>query len=88
MGAGTPEAVADYLAQELGGETVGEPDPVTLLTRYLKQLRVQKLSLDGFSPSKRTIERGDVETIVAEFRAFLLDALSAGDDELPVIELE
>jgi len=29
-----------------------------------------------------------VEQVVAEFRAFLLDTLAAGDDELAVIELE
>jgi hypothetical protein len=41
-----------------------------------------------FTPSKRTIEPSDVDTVVAEFRAFLLDALAAGEDELPVIEFE
>ena len=44
--------------------------------------------LADFSPGKRTIERADVDSIVAEFRAYLLSALAAGEDELPVIELE
>jgi hypothetical protein len=39
-------------------------------------------------PSKRTVERTDVEAVVAEFRRFLLDGLAAGEDELPVVELE
>ncbi|OIO97445.1 MAG: hypothetical protein AUK03_02485 [Anaerolineae bacterium CG2_30_64_16] len=32
--------------------------------------------------------RGDVEAVVIEFRRFLLDGLAAGEDELPVMELE
>jgi len=82
------EQVADYLVQVLGGETTEEPDPVGLLTRYLKKLRVRKLRLTDFSPGKRTIERADVDEVVAEFRAFLLDKLAAHEDELPVVELE
>jgi hypothetical protein len=88
LAAQTVEDVADYLGRTLGGETVEEPDAVGLLTRYLKKLRVRKLRLAEFNPSKRTIEPGDVDGIVTEFRAFLLDALAAGDDELPVVELE
>ena len=59
-----------------------------LLRRYLKKLRVRKVRLADFRPSKRTVERGDVEAVVAEFRRFLLDGLAAGEDELPVVELE
>jgi len=88
LAAEAAEQIADYLTEVLGGETVPEPDPVDLLARYLKKLRVRKLSLTDFAPSKRTIERADVEPIVAEFRTFLLDALSGQDDELPVIELQ
>jgi len=88
LAAQTAEELADYLTQTLGGEAVEEPDPVGLLTRYLKKLRVRKLRLTDFTPSKRTIEPSDVDTVVAEFRAFLLDALAAGEDELPVVEME
>jgi hypothetical protein len=84
----TPEEMADYLVQTLGSEAVEEPDPVDLLSRYLKKLRVHKLRLTDFAPSKRTIEAADVDGIVDEFRAFLLDALDAGEGELPVVELE
>jgi len=48
----------------------------------------RRLRLADFSPGKRTIERADVDSIVAEFRAYLLSALAADEDELPVIELE
>ena len=84
----TAEDTARYLVQTLGAETVGKPDPVDLLIRYLKKLSVRKLRLADFSPSKRMIERGDVDLIVGEFRDFLVDALEAGEDELSVVELE
>jgi hypothetical protein len=85
---GSPEEMADYLTQALGGEEPQKPDSVDLLRRYLKKLRVRKLRLTDFAPNKRTIERADVDRVVDEFRTFLLDALDAGDDELPVVELE
>jgi hypothetical protein len=88
LAAPSPEDLADYLVQALGGETTAEPNPVDLLCRYLKELRVSKLRLTDFAPSRHTIEPADVDGVVAEFRAFLLDALNAGEDELPVIELE
>lgn len=67
---------------------MGEPDPVDLLTRYLKKLSVRKLRLADFSPSKRTIEPDGVDQVVGEFRGFLLGALEAGEDELSLLELE
>lgn len=85
---GSPEEMAGYLTQALAGGEPQKPDPVDLLRRYLKKLQVRKLRLADFVPGKRTIERADVDAVVAEFRAFLLDALDAGEDELPVIELE
>ena len=59
------------------------------MNRFLKQIQVRKLRLSDFSPGKQTIEAGDIEQIVAEFRQFLLAALRTdSDDELPVVELE
>ena len=82
-------ALAAYLTQTLGQDRPGESDAVGLLTRYLKKLQVRKLRMADFRPGKRTIEAADVDGIVAEFRAFLLSKLSAGDeDELPIVELE
>ena len=77
-------AVADYLAQTL------PPDPglVEKLARALKQIRVRKLALADFAPSKRTLERGDVDGVVAEFRQFLLEALDGDEAELTIVELE
>jgi len=88
LAAPTAEALADVVAQRLGTPTLPEPDPVALLSRYLKKLRVRKVHLADFTPSKRTLERGDVDAIVAEFRAFLMNALHTDDeDQLPVIEV-
>ncbi len=82
--------LADYLQQTLGNPTGQQTDQqIALLNRYLKQIRVRKLRLAEFEPGKRTIERGDVEQVVGEFRTFLQNALTVGDeDELPIVELE
>jgi len=84
-----PKGVAAVLVVYLGLPALDEPDPVALLARALRKLQVRKVRLSDFAPAKRTLERGDVDAVVAAFRAFLLDALETGDDDtLPVIELE
>ena len=82
------QEVAAYLIDTLGGDAPPEPDPVDLLIRYLKKLHVRKLRLADFSPSKRAVERSDVDQIVSEFRDFVENGLQAGEDELAVVELE
>jgi hypothetical protein len=84
----TTNDVSEYFVQTLGGEEVGEPDPIELLSRYLKKIQVIKLRLADFQPSKRTLESADVDQVVVEFESFLRDALQAGEDELSVLELE
>ncbi len=84
----TIEQIRAYLTQTLGGETVPEPNPIELLNRYLTKIRVHKLNLSDFHPSKRTIEEEDVDQVVEEFETFIRDGLHVGGDELPVIELE
>jgi hypothetical protein len=87
--ASTAETVAEYLAKTLGvTESPRVSEAVELLRRYLKKLQVRKIRLADFTPSKRTLERGDVHVVVTEFQVFLQDALQAGEDELPVVELE
>lgn len=88
LAAETPSSVADCLAQTLGKESKAADEAVATLQRFLKKIQVRKVRLTDFTPSKRTLEASDVETIVKEFRAYLQDALTGGDDELPVIELE
>lgn len=82
----TVDEMADYLERNLVSQQ--KPGFSELLGRYLKKIQVRKVRLADFTPSKRTIERGDVENIVGEFRVYLNSALDAGDDELPVVELE
>ena len=82
------EETANILVETLGGETGTEPDAVDLLTRYLKKLRVHKLRVADFAPTKRTIEPGDVDRVAGEFRRFLQDAMEADGDELCVVELQ
>lgn len=89
LAASSPEEMADYLAQTIGAaDDTRAAAAIEALARYLKKLRVRRLRLADFSPGKRTIERRDVDAVVAEFRRFLLDGLTAGEDELPVVELE
>jgi hypothetical protein len=84
------QAVADYLVEQLGRNDGA--DQVTIITdllnRTLRKLRVRKVRLAAFSPSRRTLEAGDVAQVVAEFRDFLQAALQAEGDETPVLELE
>ena len=84
----TTNDLSEYLVQTLGGEGGEEPDPIELLSRYLKKIRVINLKLADFRPSKSTLEASDVEQVVNEFEGFLRYALQAGEDELLVIELE
>lgn len=88
LAAKTVEKVSDVLVQYLGTEEIPTPDPIELLARYLKKIRLHRLRLIDFQPSKRTIESGDIETVVAEFRDFLQHPLDVSEDELPVIEIE
>lgn len=81
-------AMAAYLAQTLGKEAVNSKEAIATLQRYLKKIQVRKVRVSDFAPSKRTLEASDIDKVVTEFRTFLEDALTAGDDELPVIELE
>lgn len=88
LSAPSAEAVAAVLLDHLGDGTAVGTDPADLLRRYLMKLQVRRLRLTDFAPSKRTVERSDLEMVVEEFRSFLNSALQAGADELPVVELE
>ena len=81
-------SVSQHLVKHLGSDQAEAPDPIELLARYLKKIRVQKLRMADFQPSKRTLEVEDVDQIVGEFDLYLRSALDADDDELPVIEIE
>ena len=42
-----------------------------MLAKYLKRIVVRVLHLHDFKPSKTKVEKGDIETVVGEFRKFL-----------------
>ena len=42
-----------------------------MLAKYLKRIVVRVLHLHDFKPSKTKVEKGDIETVVGEFRRFL-----------------
>jgi hypothetical protein len=81
--------VAEVLVKELGRRSTEEVQPyIEKLSRYLYRIQVRKVRLSDFQPSKHTLEAGDVETVVGEFRQFLKEKFIAGGDELPVVEIE
>ncbi len=84
----TREEVAEYLIDKLGSTDAVGANVVKLLQRYLKKIQVRKVRLADFKPSKRTLEASDVNQIAEEFKDYLSDALTAADDELPIVELE
>ncbi|MBC8504218.1 MAG: hypothetical protein H8D34_05135, partial [Chloroflexi bacterium] len=88
LSAGSIDAINQHLIEYLGNDQIESPDPINLLARYLKKIRVHKLRLADFRPSKRTLEAEDVDQVVNEFDAYLRNALDSSDDELPVIEIE
>ena len=55
-----------------------DPAKAELLAKYLKQIVVKVIHLNEFRPTKTKVERGDIETVVVEFRKFLETAV--GDD--------
>lgn len=60
-----------------------------LLEKFLKQVVVRKITLHDFKPSKNTLETGDVEQVVGEFRAFLQSGfMTNADDEFTIVEIE
>jgi hypothetical protein len=49
-----------------------------LLAKYLRKIVVKTIHLRDFQPTKTKVEKGDIETVVAEFRKFL-EAAADGD---------
>jgi hypothetical protein len=50
-----------------------------LLAKYLKQIVVKVIHLNEFHPTKTKVEKGDIESVVGEFRKFLETAVDGGD---------
>ncbi len=78
--------IASLLAVQTDGELAAllaehiptDPANAKLLAKYLKQIVVKIVHLNEFHPTKTKVEKGDIETVVAEFRKFLETAAADG----------
>ena len=68
------ETLADILAERIPAD----PGNARLLAKYLKRIVVRVIHLHDFKPSKTKVEKGDIETVVGEFRKFLETAVDGG----------
>jgi hypothetical protein len=82
------EQIGEILLEALCCEELPNPNPIDLLSRYLKKIRVIQVSLSDFKPSKRTIELNEIDIIAQEFKQYLLEKFNTDDEEIFIIELE
>ena len=75
----------DTLADILAGRIAADPGNARLLAKYLKRIVVRVIRLSDFKPSKTKVDKGDIETVVGEFREFLETALGADGAEQSTI---
>lgn len=90
LNAATVQDLADTLVNHLVNQS---PDvleqKLELLRRYLQRITVRKVRLSDFQPGKHTLEQGDVEQVVGEFRGYLLKGFcSDAEDEFVIVEIE
>src|SRR5262249_18677192 len=83
LGATSDEKLADILAECIPTNL----DHAKLLAKYLKKIVVKVIHLHDFQPSKTKVEKGDIESVVGEFRTFLENAVD-GDGKSPSTILE
>jgi hypothetical protein len=68
-----------------------DPSVVEVINRYLKQVVVSKVRVADFTPTIRTVERGQIADVAVEFRKFLeaqMAAIEGGEDTLPMLQVE
>lgn len=78
---------ADKLADLLAERIPADKANAKLLAKYLKRIVVKVVHLKDFHPSKGTVEKGEIETVVGEFRKFL-EAAVDGDGKTQSTLLE
>lgn len=77
--------LADLLSERIPAD-VGN---AMLLAKYLKKIVVRVIHLRDFKPSKTKVEKGDVETVVGEFRKFLESAVDGdGTSQSTILEIK
>jgi len=75
------ESLAALLAQRLSEDS----NRAKLLAKFLKKIQVMPLRISDFQPSKSTVERGDIENVVCEFRSFVESAFDHDGKQQSVI---
>jgi hypothetical protein len=79
------EKLADLLAERIPAD----PSNAQLLAKYLKRIVVKVVRLQDFQPTKTKVEKGDIETVVREFRKFLEAALDGeGTNQTTILEVK
>ena len=79
------EKLADLLAERIPAD----PGNAKLLAKYLKRIVVRVIHLHDFKPSKTKVEKGDIETVVGEFRKFLETAVDGdGKGQSTILEIK
>jgi len=64
---------------------------VETINRFLKRIIVRRVSIAGFTPSVRTIEKDQVAQVAREFQEYVEQQFEDGeadDDTLPMVQLE
>jgi hypothetical protein len=78
------EKLAGLLAERISADKAG----AKLLAKHLKRIVVKVVRLQDFRPSKGTLEKGDIETVVGEFRKFLEAAVNGdGAGQSTIVEI-
>jgi hypothetical protein len=83
----TPDDVRKLLLPE----AEQNPGVVQTINRYLKKISVLVVKMEDFHPTLDTVEKGQVDAVVSEFRKYLQDRLrdaGEGEDTLPVLRFE
>ena len=85
LAAPNDENLADILAESVPTN----PDNAKLLAKHLKKIVVRVVHLHDFQPSKTKVEKGDIETVVGEFRKFLEAAVDGdGNSQSTILEIK
>lgn len=85
LGADSDEKLAEVLAECIPAD----PGNAKLLAKYLKKIVVKIVHLHDFQPSKTKVEKGDIETVVGEFRKFLEAAVDGdGKGQSTILEIK
>ena len=66
-----------------------DPSNAKLLAKYLKKIVVKVIHLQDFHPTKTKVEKGDIESVVGEFRKFLETAVDGdGKGQSTILEIK